>query len=64
MLLRILIPAYDVIYQNSLFPKLINKKSFQAELIYRYLPTIFFLNWLYNLVPYVGNMIMPVLILI
>jgi hypothetical protein len=64
LLFRILVPAYDVVYQTSLFPDLIKKKSFQAELLYRYVPMTFFLNWLYNLVPLIGGLIMPILILI
>jgi hypothetical protein len=63
-ILRMILPAYDVVYQTSLYPKLINKRSFQAELLYRYLPITFFLNWLYNLVPVIGGLIMPTLILI
>ena len=60
---RIAVPPYDVIYQTSLYPQLIHKRSFQAELLYRYVPMTFFLNWLYNLIPFVGNLIMPALIL-
>jgi hypothetical protein len=63
-MLRTLMPAYDVIYQTSLYPELITKRSFQAELLYRYIPVTFFLNWLYTFVPIIGELIMPTLILI
>lgn len=62
--LQILIPAYDVVFKTSLNSQLIHKRSFQLEILYRYIPMTFFLNWLYNLIPFVGYLIMPTLILI
>lgn len=51
-------------YQTSLYPNLINKRSFQAELLYRYIPMTFFLTWLYNFIPVVGGLVMSILILV
>jgi len=57
IILRFLVPAYDLAWNIIHYPKLIYKKSFIAEIFYRYIPLTFFFVWLFSLIPSYGSVI-------
>jgi len=54
-ILRFLIPAFDFVWNDIRYPKLIYKKRFIAEVFYRYIPLSFFFVWLFSLIPIIGS---------
>lgn len=62
-ILNILVPAYDMVWNIIKYPKLLNKKSFIAEIFYRYLALTFFFSWLFSLIPYIGSLLNILLML-
>jgi len=54
-ILRFLIPAFDFVWNDIRYPKLVYKRRFIAEIFYRYIPLTFFFVWLFSLIPIIGS---------